>query len=162
MTYEGLNETDVRILNAIMDDAFASGNPLVSADGARAAVSDLSDQEYVDSLRVLDEEGYIHCTKVIGRALPLNVIPSLNAFLCFVRANRPADDEFSDVAAAIIAGARTLDDVQERVSLPRLLVKNYILLLEADDLVELAETPGGGVAILDFSPRLKRRFLKGD
>lgn len=87
----GLHASDSRVLRVIYEDAIDRNRPIWSPEEFSSRLEDLPQEAQLDSLEILEEQGYIKIKRLAG-GLPrgIGVIqPTLNGFMVFARANLP-------------------------------------------------------------------------
>jgi hypothetical protein len=164
----GLDRIDALVLKAAGDEAIRCFTELLGTATFAATLSaalDLTQDQVLESLQVLDADGLIDLHRTMGQG-----IDSMSSFeLTWSGLDTYARTfvaEYESMAKAVVsylAGSGkdqgTDEDVALAVSGPRLLVLHVMHLLDAQGLLTLAESMGPWTHYINPSPKLHRLAL---
>ena len=120
---------------------------------------EISDEDILESLEVLDSKGYIKATKVLGGAIPFFTITTFG-FDQFAQVNIDNyEEKVNDICLKLINNSlNNNDDVAKLTKYPLSLVNHVFDLLENNGLIKMVEAIGGLYMITYISPEFKRKF----
>jgi hypothetical protein len=160
----GLQASDTLILQKAGDMALKSDSELIDSREVLEAVSDqdITEKALIESLLVLEGEGYIKISKTLGSGLPsmAHFLFTNYGFEEYLTAFFPDYDEaVTPVAAAIVNSEheQTSDRaIAEALDLPRLLVEHVLDTLESRGLIKCSRMTGPITSVYSVDPRLRR------
>jgi hypothetical protein len=92
----GLHQTDTQVLRVLYEDGVRQNRPIWDPDVFASQLHDVGLEAFLDSLEILEEQGYIKIGRVLG-GVPRgigHVQPTLNGFMVFARSNLPNMEEY--------------------------------------------------------------------
>lgn len=155
----GLHPSDTRILRTIYEDAIDRNHPIWSPEEFSPKLQDVPLEAQLDSLEILEEQGYIKIKRLMG-GLPrgIGIIqPTLNGFMVFARANLPqTEDMIRKVGLAILNEDMEASSViAQATQIAPFIVDNLLDLFVSRGWVKVSNTLADK-HIYSVSPSMKR------
>ncbi|MEG9437831.1 toll/interleukin-1 receptor domain-containing protein [Edaphobacter sp. HDX4] len=155
----GLHPSDTRVLRAIYEDAVDRNHPIWSPEEFASRLEDLSQEAMLDSLEILEEQGYIKIKRLLG-GMPrgIGVIqPTLNGFMVFARANLPEiEEKIRKVALAVLnEGMESALTITESTQIAPFIVENVLDLFASRGWLKVSNTLSDK-HVYSVSPSMKR------
>jgi hypothetical protein len=160
LSVPGLEQSDLIVLSAVGDIWLEKNESLIDRDELlrRLVSMDLNEQLSLESLSVLDGEGYIRGQHAIGEDYVIVELTGAGAEV--IAKNRfPDFAELERQIAAFVVNAGEAENhvIAETLSIPKAIVDHVLLGFQAKRLVKLAgPSIGGYMEVYDVSPRLRR------
>lgn len=155
----GLHPADTRMLRVIYEDAVDRNHPIWSPEEFSSRLEDLSQEAQLDSLEILEEQGYIKIKRLLGgppRGIGV-IQPTLNGFMVFARANLPQIEEMiRKVGLAILN--ENLDagsSIAEATEIAPFVVDNLLDLFASRGWVKVSNTLADK-HVYNVSPSMRR------
>lgn len=122
-------------------------------------VQEISDEDILESLEVLNSKGYIKATKVLDGSIPFFTISTFG-FEQFARANIDNyEEKINDICVKLINHSlQNNSDVANMTKYPLALVNHVFDILESKGFIKMAKVMGGLYLITNVSPEFKRMF----
>ncbi len=140
----GLHSSDTRMLKTIYEDAIDRNHPIWSPEELAPKLGDLPQETQLDSLEILEEQGYIKIKRMMGGLTRgIGVIqPTLNGFMVFTRANLPNIEELvRKVALAILnENLDSASEIAEATKIAPFIVNNLLELFKSRGWVKISNT----------------------
>ena len=157
----GLHPSDTRMLRVIYEDAIARNHSIWSPEGISSMLAELSQEAQLDSLEILEHQGYVKINRLIGgppRGIGA-IQPTLNGFMVFARANLPQIEEMiRNVGLAILnQELYTASAIAEATQIAPFIVDNLLDLFGSRNWVKVSNTLMDK-HIHNVSPSMKRAF----
>ena len=120
---------------------------------------EISDEDILESLEVLNSKGYIKAIKVLGGSIPFFTISTFG-FDQFARANIDNyEEKTNDICIKLINySLKNNVDVVDMTKYPLALVNHVFDLLENKGLINMVKALGGLYIVTNISPEFKRMF----
>lgn len=120
---------------------------------------EISDEDILESLEVLNSKGYIKATKVLGGSIPFFTISTFG-FEQFAQANIDNyEEKINDICLKLINHSlQNNSDVVNMTKYPLALVNHVFDILENKGFIKIAKVMGGLYLITNVSPEFKRMF----
>ena len=155
----GLHPSDTRVLRLIYEDAIERNRPIWSPEQFSLKLEDMSQESFLDSLEILEQQGYIKIKRLMG-GLPrgIGVIqPTLNGFMVFARANMPQIEEIIRKVALVILneGLESASEVTETTQIAPFVVDNLLDLFASRNWLKVSNTLSDK-HVYSVSPSMKR------
>ena len=155
----GLHQTDMQVLRVLYEDGVQRNQPVWDAHVFAAQLHDLGSEAFLDSLEILEEQGYIKIGRVLG-GVPRGIShlrPTLNGFMVFARANLPEIEECIRQAGLAILNENlmTADQIAKGAHIAPFIVDNLLDLFVSRGWIEVSKTLGG-THIVKVSPSMRR------
>jgi hypothetical protein len=153
-----LARIDSVILKLACEDAIEEGDVASNPERVwqRAEPADISRQDMEDSLRILDQHGFIEGWKGDDRILGFTI--SLYGFHEYGKAYiQDIDSLFTAVGPRIVNDEMTNSaDIRESLGRPKLIIEYVLDVLSHNNKIAVCKPIGGELQIADVSPELKR------
>jgi hypothetical protein len=155
----GLHQTDTQVLRLLYEDGVRRHHPIWDPHAFGAQLHDVGREEFLDSLEILEEQGYIKIGRVLG-GVPRGIShlrPTLNGFMVFARANLPEIEEWiRRVGAAILnKNLVTAEQITAVTDISPFIIDNLLDLFVSRGWIEVSKTLGG-THIVKVSPSMRR------
>ena len=155
----GLHPSDTRVLRLIYEDAIERNRPIWSPEQFLLKLEDMSQESFLDSLEILEQQGYIKIKRLMG-GLPrgIGVIqPTLNGFMVFARANMPQIEEIIRKVALVILneGLESASEITETTQIAPFVVDNLLDLFASRNWLKVSNTLSDK-HVYSISPSMKR------
>jgi hypothetical protein len=155
----GLHASDSRVLRVIYEDAIDRNRPIWSPEEFSSELEDLPQEAQLDSLEILEEQGYIKIKRLMG-GLPrgIGVIqPTLNGFMVFARANLSQIEEMiRKVGLAVLnEDLDSASGITEATQLAPFIVDNLLDLFASRGWLKVSNTLADK-HVYSVSPSMKR------
>jgi hypothetical protein len=155
----GLHPSDTRMLRVIYEDAIDRNHPLWSPEQFSSKLEDLSQEAQLDSLEILEEQGYIKIKRLMG-GLPrgIGVIqPTLNGFMVYARANLPQIEEIIRKVGLVILNEHldAASDIVQATEIAPFIVENLLDLFATRGWIKVSNTLADK-HVHNVSPSMKR------
>jgi hypothetical protein len=156
----GLQKLDMAVLKAIYEDAVAHNHPIWDATEIFAKFDDVQTELLLDSLEILEQQGYLKISKYMGVPRGIGVLqPTLNGFMVFARTFLPEFEDFHlKIGLAILnqdqSSARGL---AETTAVPRFAVDQILDLFDSKGWIRLSKCIGDA-HIFQVLPSMRRAF----
>lgn len=159
----GLSEVDAHIFIRACEQRIKNEYPVIKVADLFNYMADLQipQQDFLESIDILDRKGYIEGTKVIGGAIPFFQISHYGFDEYLRRVFSGYESIHSNVCLAILNENQTQNvQIAQRLNLPLPIVDHVMEDLKNRGLVRAEKFLGGGQTIFSISPELKRIFRK--
>jgi len=156
----GLQKLDMAVLKSIYEDAIVRNHPIWDATEVFAKFDDVQNELLLDSLEILEQQGYLKISKYMGVSRGIGVLqPTLNGFMVFARTFLPEFDDFHQkIGLAILnQDQSSASDIAESTSVPRFAVDQILDLFDSKGWIHLSKCIGDA-HIFQVSPSMKRIF----
>ncbi len=122
-------------------------------------IKNISSEEIIDSLEILDANGYISATRVMDDTIPFFTITSYG-FDLFAQTNIKDYNSIINNICFIILNQSLEDNlrIQDATGYPLVIINQILELLESKSLIHIAKAMGNVYCITKVSPELKRKF----
>ncbi len=157
----GLHKIDTLIFTQACQSVLLKGERSVNLSEIYndLKAQEISDEDILESLEVLDSKGYIKATKVLGGSIPFFTISTFG-FDQFARANIDNyEEKTNDICIKLINHSlKNNVDVVDMTKYPLALVNHVFDLLENKGLINMVKALGGLYIVTNISPEFKRIF----
>jgi hypothetical protein len=158
---QGLHKIDTIIFTQACQSVLLKGERSVNLSEIYndLKAQEISDEDILESLEVLDSKGYIKATKVFGGSIPFFTIRTFG-FDQFARANIDNyEEKTNDICIKLINHSlKNNADVVDMTKYPLALVNHVFDLLENKGLINMVKALGGLYIVTNISPEFKRMF----
>lgn len=158
---QGLHKIDTIIFTQACQSVLLKGERSVNLSEIYndLKAQEISDEDILESLEVLDSKGYIKATKVLGGSIPFFTISTFG-FDQFARANIDNyEEKTNDICIKLINHSlKNNVDVVDMTKYPLALVNHVFDLLENKGLINMVKALGGLYIVTNISPEFKRMF----
>ena len=158
---QGLHKIDTIIFTQACQSVLLEGERSVNLSEIYndLKAQEISDEDILESLEVLDSKGYIKATKVLGGSIPFFTISTFG-FDQFARANIDNyEEKTNDICIKLINHSlKNNVDVVDMTKYPLALVNHVFDLLENKGLINMVKALGGLYIVTNISPEFKRMF----
>jgi hypothetical protein len=140
----GLHQTDISVLRAIYGDAVERNRPLWDPQDFVPKLSDIGTEAFLDSLEILEQQGYIKIKRLAG-GVPRGIgilQPTLNGFMVFARTNLPdMENHIRRVGLAILNdGLTAASEIATATEVAPFIVDNLLTLFVSRGYIEVSNT----------------------
>lgn len=158
---QGLHKIDTLVFTQACQSVLLKGERSVNLSEIYndLKAQEISDEDILESLEVLDSKGYIKATKVLGGSIPFFTISTFG-FDQFARANIDNyEEKTNDICIKLINySLKNNVDVVDMTKYPLALVNHVFDLLENKGLINMVKALGGLYIVTNISPEFKRMF----
>ena len=158
---QGLHKIDTLVFTQACQTVLSKANKSVNLSEIYndLKAQEISDEDILESLEVLDSKGYIKATKVFGGSIPFFTISTFG-FDQFAQANIDNyGEKINDICIKLINHSlKNNADVVDMTKHPLVLVNHVFNLLENKGLINMVKALGGQYIITNISPEFKRMF----
>lgn len=157
----GLTKADSIVFSLACQLAIDKGSEYIDTSAIRDDVltMGITDEEFHDSLVILDEQFYIKATKVMSRQIPIFQITT-SGFDQYVKSQfDDYENMVAQVCLKILNEQKKLNtEIAEQTGFPLRIVDHIFETLESKGLIKQIKTMGPLNQIVSVSPQLKRMF----
>ena len=157
----GLHKIDTLIFTQACQSVLLKGERSVNLSEIYndLKAQEISDEDILESLEVLDSKGYIKATKVLGGSIPFFTISTFG-FEQFAQINIDNyEEKTNDICIKLINHSlKNNVDVVDMTKYPLALVNHVFDLLENKGLINMVKALGGLYIVTNISPEFKRMF----
>lgn len=158
-TIPGLQQTDMLVLRTIYADAVQQNRPFWDAEQIRSQMPELDQEMFLDSLEILEQQGYIKIKRLLGgcpRGIG-TVQPTLNGTMVYARTYIPATEQnMRSVALAILNHEmRSEIAIAEFTGISHFLIGQFLKLFESRGWIKVSSSLQD-TFIFNVAPSMKR------
>ena len=155
----GLHQTDSQLLRLLYEDGVKQNRPLWDPQAFSDRLPDVGLEAFLDSLEILEEQGYIKINRLVGGApRGIGVLqPTLNGFMVFARANLPdIEDYIRKIGLGILnEGLRAASEIAAVTGIAQFIVDHLLKLFVSRGWIEISNTLADG-HVFHVSPSMRR------
>lgn len=157
----GLRQTDVLVLRTLYENAIEQNQKLWDMRCLSAKLPDIGNEVLLDSVEILEQQGYIKVKRVLG-GVPRGIhilLPTLNGFMVFARSNQPEiEDHIQRVGLAILNENLThLSEIARSTSISVFIVENLLDLFVSRGWIQISKSLSD-TFIFRVTPSMRRSF----
>lgn len=158
-TIPGLQQADMHVLRTIYADAVERNRPFWDAEHIRSQIPELDQEVFLDSLEILEQQGYIKIKRLIGgcpRGIG-TIHPTLNGTMVYVRTYVPATEQYMRTVALAILNQEMSSEsaIAEFTGISQFLIGQFLKLFESRGWIKTSSSLQD-TFIFSVAPSMKR------